>query len=104
MPLQLRVHSRLDEIDPVQWDALRPDDDPFLGHAFLAGLERHGCIRSEVGWQPWHLAWYRSERLVAALPAYLKGNSHGEFVFDWSWAQAHEATGSDYYPKLLCAV
>jgi predicted N-acyltransferase len=104
MPLQLRIHSRLDEIDPVQWDALRPDDDPFLSHAFLAGLERHGCIRSEVGWQPWHLAWYRSERLVAALPAYLKGNSHGEFVFDWSWAQAHEATGSDYYPKLLCAV
>ncbi len=104
MSLQLRIHPRLDEIDAARWDALRPDDDPFLSHAFLAGLERHGCVRSEVGWQPWHLAWYRDEQLVAALPAYLKGNSHGEYVFDWSWAQAHDAAGRRYYPKLLCAV
>ena len=47
---------------------------------------------------------YRDDELVAALPAYLKGNSHGEFVFDWSWAQAHELEGGRYYPKLLCAV
>jgi predicted N-acyltransferase len=104
MPLQLRIHPRLDEIDPDHWDALRPDDNPFLSHTFLAGLERHGCVRTEVGWQPWHLAWYRDNRLVAAAPTYLKGNSHGEFVFDWSWAQAYEATGKRYYPKLVSAV
>lgn len=104
MSLHLHIHPGLDEIEPAHWDALRPDDDPFLSHAFLAGLERHGCVRNEVGWQPWHLAWYRGGDLVAALPAYLKGNSHGEFVFDWSWAQAYEAAGGRYYPKLLCAV
>ena len=42
--------------------------------------------------------------LVAAAPCYLKANSHGEFVFDFSWAQAHERAGLDYYPKLLVAV
>jgi predicted N-acyltransferase len=104
MSLKLRIHPQLDDIEPARWDALRPDDDPFLSHAFLAGLERHGCVRSEVGWQPWHLAWYRGDELVAAAPAYLKSNSHGEFVFDWSWAQAHEIAGRRYYPKLLCAV
>jgi len=35
---------------------------------------------------------------------YLKRNSHGEFVFDWSWASAYERVGLDYYPKLLGAV
>lgn len=104
MPLSLRIHTRLDEIPAADWDALRPDDNPFLSHAFLAGLERHGCVRNELGWQSWHLAWYRDGRPVAALPAYLKGNSHGEFVFDWSWAQAHELAGGRYYPKLVCAV
>jgi predicted N-acyltransferase len=104
MALTLRIHTRLDEISAEHWDALRPDGNPFLSHAFLAGLERHDCVRSELGWQGWHLAWYRGDTLVAALPAYLKGNSHGEFVFDWSWAQAHEAAGGRYYPKLVCAV
>lgn len=102
--MQLRVHQRLDEIPATQWDALRPDGNPFLSHAFLAGLESTGCIRNGLGWKAWHLAWYRDDELVAALPAYLKGNSHGEFVFDWSWAQAHELEGGRYYPKLLCAV
>ena len=37
------------------------------------------------------------------MPLYLKGNSHGEYVFDWSWAHAWERVGGDYYPKLLCA-
>jgi predicted N-acyltransferase len=42
--------------------------------------------------------------LVAAAPLYLKSNSHGEFVFDWSWAAAYERAGLAYYPKLLGAV
>ena len=104
MSLQLRIQHQLEDVPADAWDALRPNRNPFLSHAFLAGLERYGCIRPELGWQPWHLTWYRGERLVAALPAYLKGNSHGEFVFDWSWARAWEAAGHRYYPKLLCAV
>jgi hypothetical protein len=104
MPLTLRVHTRLAEIPAERWDTLRASDNPFLSHAFLSGLETQDCIRADLGWQAWHLAWYRDDALVAALPAYLKGNSHGEFVFDWSWAQACEQSGKRYYPKLLCGV
>jgi predicted N-acyltransferase len=102
--MQARFHPSLDEIPAQAWDALRPDDNPFLAHAFLAGLERHGCIDARAGWVPHHLGLYRNGHLVAAAPLYLKGNSHGEFVFDWSWAAAYERNGLDYYPKLLCAV
>ena len=36
---------------------------------------------------------------------YLKSHSYGEYVFDHSWAQAHERlTGKRYYPKLQSAV
>jgi predicted N-acyltransferase len=102
--LTARFHPALDEIDAAEWDALRPDDNPFLSHAFLAGLEQHGCIRAEYGWRAQHLGLYRGDRLVAAAPLYVKGNSHGEYVFDWAWAGAYERSGRDYYPKLLGAV
>ncbi len=102
--MKARFHDRLDAIPADAWNALRPDDNPFLAHAFLAGLERHGCVDPRTGWQPHHLTLHDGERLVAAAPLYLKGNSHGEFVFDWSWAHAYEQNSLDYYPKLLCAV
>ena len=35
---------------------------------------------------------------------YLKSNSLGEFVFDWSWADAYERSGGHYYPKLVSAI
>ena len=103
--LQARFHSRLDDIDPVAWDALLRDDNPFVSHAFLSGLEQHGCLSVEHGWLPHHAALYDTERrLVAAAPLYAKLNSHGEYVFDWSWASAYSRHGLHYYPKLLCAV
>ncbi len=102
--MKIRFHGALDDIDAAAWNALLPDDNPFVDHAFLAGLERHGCVVPEQGWQPYHLGLYDGDRLAAAAPLYLKGNSHGEFVFDWSWASTYARYGLDYYPKLLCAV
>ncbi|MFN5819530.1 MAG: GNAT family N-acetyltransferase, partial [Novosphingobium sp.] len=43
-------------------------------------------------------------RLAAALPAYLKGHSQGEYVFDHAWADAWHRAGGSYYPKLQIAV
>jgi uncharacterized protein len=102
--IEARFHDSIERIPAAAWDALRPDDNPFVSHAFLALLERTGCIRPDWGWQAHHLGLYEDDRLVAAAPLYLKGNSHGEFVFDWSWASAWERAGGDYYPKLLNAV
>lgn len=102
--IHARFHPALDDIDAVAWNALRPGDNPFLDHAFLSGLERHGCIRPDWGWQPHHLTLYDDDALIGAAPLYLKGNSHGEFVFDHAWAQAWEHAGGRYYPKLLAAI
>ncbi|WP_158884450.1 GNAT family N-acetyltransferase [Rhodanobacter sp. L36] len=99
-----RFHTTIDQIPAHAWDALRVDANPFVSHAFLAALEHRGCVRPDWGWQAHHLGLYENEELIAAAPLYLKGNSHGEFVFDWSWASAWERAGGEYYPKLLNAV
>jgi hypothetical protein len=41
--------------------------------------------------------------VAAVMPLYLKSHSQGEYVFDWSWADAYERAGGRYYPKLQCA-
>src|SRR5690606_31303328 len=90
---------------PAQaWDALHDGRNPFVAHAFLAGLERNGCLRASWGWTPRHPTLWRDGRLVAAAPGYLKTNSHGEFVFDHAWARAYAHHGRDYYPKWLLGV
>ena len=100
----LRVLHSLAEVPAPAWDALVGDGNPFVGHAFLAGLERDGCLRERLGWRPHHLTLWQGATLVGAVPAYRKANSHGEFVFDHAWADACERAGGTYYPKLLAAV
>jgi predicted N-acyltransferase len=101
---RLQTFDRLDAIAARDWDALHDGANPFVHHAFLAGLERHGCLRPAWGWTPRHAALFDGDRLVAAAPAYLKTNSHGEFVFDHAWAHAYAQLGREYYPKWLVAV
>jgi hypothetical protein len=100
----IRFHDAIAELPAAEWDALRADANPFVSHAFLAALEQGGCILPDWGWQAHHLGLYENDRLLAAAPLYLKGNSHGEFVFDFSWASAWQRAGGEYYPKLLNAV
>jgi predicted N-acyltransferase len=99
-----RIHGALSDIPAAQWDALHDGRNPFVAHAFLAGLEQHGALREDYGWTPQHLALWRDDELIAAAPGYLKTNSHGEFVFDHAWAHAYAHYGQDYFPKWLCAV
>ena len=47
-----------------------------------------------------HLALHDGDGLAAFAPSYLKTNSHGEFVFDWSWASAYERYGQRYRQTL----
>jgi uncharacterized protein len=95
----------MSEIDRSAWDALvRAEDTPFLSWTWLSTLEDAGCVRADVGWLPVHLTLYDDDRLVGAAPAYLKGNSEGEFVFDWKFAELASRLKVEYYPKLLLAV
>ena len=102
MPLQ-RLDS-LSAISARQWDALVPEAQPFLRHAFLSALEDSGSLGPHSGWQPEHLLHYEQGQLLAALPSYRKWHSYGEYVFDHEWANACERAGVEYYPKLLTAV
>lgn len=96
--------SSLAEISAVEWDALLPDDQPFLRHAFLLTLEESGSVRPENGWQPDHLLWRENGSVRAALPGYRKRHSRGEYVFDHAWADACQRAGIAYYPKWLGAI
>jgi len=102
--LRSRILSEFSAIGPAEWDALDHADNPFVSHAFLAALEQSGSVDPAVGWTPRHLAIYEGAELVAFAPTYLKNHSHGEFVFDWAWADAYHRMGLAYYPKLLTAV
>jgi predicted N-acyltransferase len=101
---QLRLLDSLAQVPAAQWDALHGDDDPFVSHAFLHGLETTQCLRPRWGWTPRHAALYDGATLLAAAPAYRKDNSHGEFVFDFAWAAAYSRAGRAYYPKWLLGV
>lgn len=96
--------SSLDQIPASDWNAVTGTDYPFLRHEFLYGLEQSGCTSAETGWQPCHLLLRDAAGILAVLPLYLKSHSYGEYVFDWSWADAWQRSGLDYYPKLVSAI
>jgi hypothetical protein len=102
--VELGYLDSLDHVSPDEWDHLGGNDDPFLSHAFLHALEVNGCLSEEFGWHPCHITIRQQGKLIAASPLYVKTNSYGEFVFDWSWASAYERSGGRYYPKVVCGV
>ena len=105
MTIEIRLHPSIDLIPEATWDALDGvAEAPFLSWAFLDTLEKTGCVGADAGWLPHHLTIWENDRLIGAAPAYLKGNSEGEFVFDHGWAGAAERAGIAYYPKLIVAV
>ncbi len=102
--MQTKVIHDIKEIPAADWNALLHDSNPFLRHEFLSALESHYCVNPQIGWQPSHITLYEDNKLIAASPAYVKGHSQGEFVFDWSWAEAYERHDLNYYPKLIVAI
>jgi len=110
--MDIVVHQSMTSFDANQWNSLLPSNNPFMRHEFLLGLEQSNCVCERLGWQNAHIAIYSSEaentstkgRLIGAMPCYIKGHSYGEYIFDWSWADAHHRHGLEYYPKLSNAV
>jgi predicted N-acyltransferase len=105
-PIEVTTHASIRELGELEYRSLlRPETPPFLRFEWLDALERTGAAIPERGWLPMHLLLRRGGEVVAAAPAYAKGNSEGEFVFDHAWARfAHGELGVRYYPKLVVAV
>src|SRR5438552_18052642 len=105
--LKLVIQPRIGDVPREAWDALAlPAEGPFVEHEWLEALEETGCVGAggDEAWLPHHFTLWRGKELVAAAPAYVKGHSEGEFVFDWSWADAARRARIRYYPKLVFAI
>jgi len=99
----IKIIDSLGDVPADQWDGLTAGD-PFLSHAFLSALETTGCTGPDAGWVPCHILLLEKQRLVGAMPLYIKSHSYGEYVFDWAWADAYQRHGLPYYPKLVNAI
>ena len=100
-----RVAPGVGAIPADQWDALAGTGNPFVGHAFLTALEDSGSVGPGTGWDPAPIVIEDARGTpLAALPAWLKSHSQGEYVFDHAWADAWHRAGGRYYPKLQIAV
>jgi predicted N-acyltransferase len=103
--ITITCHASAEAIAPDVWARVCPPGDPFLNADFLTILERHGAAGSRYGWLARHLsACDASGVVLGVLPLYLRFNSHGDFIHDWSWASAYRQLGRVYYPKLHSGV
>jgi len=103
--ITLTVHAAIAEIPAAAWDACAGGVNPTLSHTFLNAMEESGSAIARSGWAPQHLSLADPNgRVVGIVPLYLKSHSHGEYIFDYGWADAYERAGGRYYPKALGAV
>lgn len=100
----IRLSTSVAALDKASWDACAGDANPFVSHDFLSILEESGSVGPGTGWSPAPITVEAADgTILAAAPAYLKNHSQGEYVFDYSWADAWERAGGQYYPKLQVA-
>ncbi|AJD52520.1 putative N-acyltransferase [Thalassospira sp. MBR-102] len=105
MPAEIRTVTDIHKIGEADWDKCAGTANPFVSFAFLSAMEDSGSANADTGWQPFHLVVTDDDDTVAGIvPLYVKSHSYGEYVFDWSWAEAYERAGGRYYPKLQAAV
>lgn len=106
--MQLQWLDSISKVKAADWNALFPADYPFSRYEFLQALELGGSVGSslgrETGWLVRHFVVWQEDQLIAAVPAYIKLHSYGEYLFDWSFAEAYQNYGLEYYPKLLLAI
>ena len=111
--ISIKVVKSISELDREEWNScaifystngLDKIEDPFISYDFLDALEKSKSVGESTGWLPYHLAAIRKNKLIGAVPLYLKSNSQGEYIFDYNWAHAFERAGGRYYPKLQISV
>ena len=104
MTISINTVNSLRDISASDWNALNSESYPFTQYEFLFALENNHAVGEEFGWLTHFFLAYEGDCLIGALPAYIKYNSYGEFVFDWSWADAYHRNNIPYYPKLVTSI
>ena len=98
--------NAVDQIGEATWqEAIGTTRYPFAQFAFHQALEQSKSIGDGTGWYPEYLlVMDDDDHPLAIAPTYLKTHSQGEFVFDWSWADAYQRYGMRYFPKRIWAI
>ena len=104
MSIEIKKVDSLHQVSADEWNKLAGHQFPFIQHEFLIALENNGAVGKEFGWITNFFLAYKKNKLIGALPVYVKFNSYGEFVFDWAWADAYQQNGLRYYPKLVTSI
>ena len=104
MSIVIKTIESLHDVPANEWNSLSDNKFPFIKYEFLIALENNGAVGKEFGWITHFFLAYDDNKLVGAIPLYIKFNSYGEFVFDWAWADAYQQNNIRYYPKLVSAI
>ena len=100
---RLEFRSSFKNINQKEWNDLTKSN-PFLRLEFFQSLEASKSIGEGTGWHPFPAIVIDQGSLVGASPIFLKEHSYGEYVFDWSWAEAYQKYGKNYYPKIASCI
>jgi len=102
--IKVEFLNTIDAINSDHWQTLNQSNNPFLQYDFFKALEHSQSASAKTGWQPQHLVATANDEIIALMPMYLKDHSWGEYVFDWSWAEAYDQYRIPYYPKLVATI
>jgi|TARA_B110000116_G_scaffold269696_1_gene286157 predicted N-acyltransferase len=103
--VHIEIFEKFSDFIKTDWEKLSTNRNPCLSYDFIESAEITGCVSNETGWKPRHLALFDNKGIIkAALLLYEKTHSWGEFVFDFTWAQAYRDNQLPYYPKLISCI
>ena len=108
-PDSIVVENSIENIGKKNWNNCANHEalsyNPFVSYEFLNALEKSKSVNGDSGWHTsFFVAKDKDDKIIGCTPAYLKNNSSGEYVFDYSWAEAYQRVGRSYYPKLQISI
>ena len=108
-PDSIVVENSIENIGKKNWNNCANHGvlsyNPFVSYEFLNALEKSNSVNGDSGWYTsFFVAKDNDDKIIGCTPAYLKNNSSGEYVFDYSWAEAYQRVGRSYYPKLQISI
>ena len=108
-PDSIVVENSIENIGKKNWNNCANHEassyNPFVSYEFLNALEKSNSVNGDSGWYTsFFVAKDKYDKIIGCTPAYLKNNSSGEYVFDYSWAEAYQRVGRSYYPKLQISI
>jgi predicted N-acyltransferase len=102
--IKISFINSIEAINKQDWYNLNSATCPFLNYDFFNTLEKSQSATAKQGWQAHHLVAKSEDEILAIMPMYIKSHSWGEYVFDWSWADAYQQYNLEYYPKLVATI